>query len=55
MAWNKSWVCEQLTWNLASNGGADFGFCVFEELDKGGHQVTADDLFINCLCNLRGC
>ena len=37
---------------LSCNGRPNFGFVILEELDKGWHQVSRDDLFIDRLGNL---
>lgn len=40
------------TGNLASNGSADLGLCVLEELNESRDHVPGDDLFMDSLGNL---
>lgn len=41
------------TRDLTSNGSSYFCFGILEELDEGWDKITADDLFVYSLGNLR--
>jgi len=41
------------TWNLPSNGRADFGFSIFEEFHKCGDEIAGYGFFVYSFRNLR--